>query len=1300
MSPEDDVLNNLNTNSSNNFKSSSLDIVENQLSTVDGERATTTSRGLDVIPSNNDFCRVCRGEGTIESPLFYPCLCSGSIKYVHQDCLVEWLRHSGKRYCELCKHPFAFSPIYRTQMPRSLPFRVLIRGIFQRIVNFVSLFARCLFLSILWGIFVPIATSTMLGVYFGWGILGTENFPLTPIIFIGSIGSGALMTGLMVMIFLSLMLLRDYMSTHRLFRMRRGRRPNPIMPMVREEEDNYVDLPNSTEIVQNEIQAPNNDDVLSETETMQTTFTAITNQTNQTNQSNRTQRSSSWLQNATPREYRAYLRRKELAKARSLAARAANEYATSAESPSSILSESNNIDNDGASVSPSLTDTSNTAHDFSATRSAGRTSNSRLYNTEPNQIGFGSIATSSSMSIGRGIVTMRDNFRCKICGSSTCVSKDHVIHASLLKIIKPLEEPVDSDALSAQAALNEDLSTMGESLTTKSPLMDNFSVLNDLDNSNTLYNHGNGSQTNDQIILGDGQSRNTDENSSSSGVANLTNPRARRESLARRSQLQRENRLRQRRVRELMQQTNAEGQIAENGDDGLWVFFPNNAGEPNNNNNNPDFSEFFGIKGSPLLALQSAFMVLGLNLLVMHMFVFFPRIIGRYLLDGLSSIIFIADGSFNYLDQILSGTRIAFIKNSKLVEVLLTLLAVQKGSTAHFALQVCTGYGIMAIIGSFYSSLMWRQMYHMSNAQRAAGQMLFLLGAFLKLFVILGLELVVFPIYCGWVIDACLLDLFDATLEGRLAFYRLLPLASSLMHWIIGTVVLVNVAIFVRWLRTQFRPGVLYFIRNADDPESLPLREIVERPLSIQIRRLIRSIVLYAIILFALFRGFSNAVRLLVPNLVPLKLSFRYASSEVPLDVIIQIFAKAMVGICSPQAFNGLMPFYLRRVARLLSLRSFLFGGRYLNEESPGKSLEHFAKGSFQFVPDADRVYKEDKVLQMAKRQVSRAEIAKIAIIEGLPMTEDSPPLTGIQDSLPEETFQEIYRGFTPVFCPGFFKLRMGIFCLTIWMALIASGLLFFAAPILLGRQILSFLGLSGMQHEIYTFFSGFLFLGVLLNLIEHVSSRVYESGLMALFLDILMFPPKVVSILLLLFVMLCVWPLLVGLYLWMVISPILLISGTDSLDMFSNSTLVTPIASCWLIGFLVLKIAHALARYVCTPERAAILSRLGTLEGWTNFRRSWLKDVYLRLLVPYSFRLVVMNVLPPLTVLIVCPMLGLPFSQIVVLQRWSFLLSLIVPFVMLGLSLALSMRRRLFEGIRNEAYLVGRQLHNLERPI
>jgi E3 ubiquitin-protein ligase MARCH6 len=74
-----------------------------------------------------DTCRICRGEGSAEEPLFYPCKCSGSIKFVHQSCLMEWLGHSQKKYCELCKTPFRFTKIYDPNMPSELPAPVFVK---------------------------------------------------------------------------------------------------------------------------------------------------------------------------------------------------------------------------------------------------------------------------------------------------------------------------------------------------------------------------------------------------------------------------------------------------------------------------------------------------------------------------------------------------------------------------------------------------------------------------------------------------------------------------------------------------------------------------------------------------------------------------------------------------------------------------------------------------------------------------------------------------------------------------------------------------------------------------------------------------------------------------------------------------------------------------------------------------------------------------------------------------------------------------------------------------------------------
>ena len=61
----------------------------------------TGSRYVDDDEDEEDVCRICRNPGDADNPLRYPCACSGSIKFVHQDCLLQWLNHSNARQCEV-----------------------------------------------------------------------------------------------------------------------------------------------------------------------------------------------------------------------------------------------------------------------------------------------------------------------------------------------------------------------------------------------------------------------------------------------------------------------------------------------------------------------------------------------------------------------------------------------------------------------------------------------------------------------------------------------------------------------------------------------------------------------------------------------------------------------------------------------------------------------------------------------------------------------------------------------------------------------------------------------------------------------------------------------------------------------------------------------------------------------------------------------------------------------------------------------------------------------------------------------
>lgn len=50
--------------------------------------------------------RICHCEGDDDCPLIMPCRCTGSLSFVHQGCLNQWIKSSDTRCCELCKFDF------------------------------------------------------------------------------------------------------------------------------------------------------------------------------------------------------------------------------------------------------------------------------------------------------------------------------------------------------------------------------------------------------------------------------------------------------------------------------------------------------------------------------------------------------------------------------------------------------------------------------------------------------------------------------------------------------------------------------------------------------------------------------------------------------------------------------------------------------------------------------------------------------------------------------------------------------------------------------------------------------------------------------------------------------------------------------------------------------------------------------------------------------------------------------------------------------------------------------------------
>lgn len=81
------------------------------------KEASPKRKATLVTVGNEKFCRICfegEDENKEKNPLICPCLCDGSLKHIHQDCLKHWLfqrEDSDQNYligarCEICKHMY------------------------------------------------------------------------------------------------------------------------------------------------------------------------------------------------------------------------------------------------------------------------------------------------------------------------------------------------------------------------------------------------------------------------------------------------------------------------------------------------------------------------------------------------------------------------------------------------------------------------------------------------------------------------------------------------------------------------------------------------------------------------------------------------------------------------------------------------------------------------------------------------------------------------------------------------------------------------------------------------------------------------------------------------------------------------------------------------------------------------------------------------------------------------------------------------------------------------------------------
>lgn len=67
------------------------------------------------------LCKICHSPCNEEFPYAHPCKCRGSLKYIHIECLNEWVSLSKSKKCGICNYSFRFEKKFRAGSPKSVP---------------------------------------------------------------------------------------------------------------------------------------------------------------------------------------------------------------------------------------------------------------------------------------------------------------------------------------------------------------------------------------------------------------------------------------------------------------------------------------------------------------------------------------------------------------------------------------------------------------------------------------------------------------------------------------------------------------------------------------------------------------------------------------------------------------------------------------------------------------------------------------------------------------------------------------------------------------------------------------------------------------------------------------------------------------------------------------------------------------------------------------------------------------------------------------------------------------------------
>ncbi|KAF9155333.1 hypothetical protein BG015_010265 [Linnemannia schmuckeri] len=641
---------------------------------------------------------------------------------------------------------------------------------------------------------------------------------------------------------------------------------------------------------------------------------------------------------------------------------------------------------------------------------------------------------------------------------------------------------------------------------------------------------------------------------------------------------------------------------------------------------------------------------------------------------------------------------------------------------------IAVGYAILCTVAAWYMKR--PQRVHDHTIGRHIRDIIQQLSLIIKIAFFVSMEMVAFPLFCGIVLGLTTLPLLPgATLASRWAFYQQSPNWCIIMHWLAGTTFMFNFSMFVSICRGVVRPGVMWFIRDPNDEGFHPVREILERPVFLQLRKLGTGALMYLTLIVLGVSLTTQSVYWVMNGVLPLHWPVDEPLSDIPIDMLLFHLAVPLtIRWMNPaDRFKILFIGWWKKLAETMRLSSFMYGNdgkRYPEEEGhivyrtwkawflryrpPIPNLETNGDGTVGsgeeldvdapviFVPDGGlyRVPSTDRVVHLKNRRVL---VPVDAEGRALDPKEDMPAeIDPLMEILPRgrEPRQPINpRDHTVVvYTPPNFKRRLITFIVIMWTSTMFFLAFSIVVPLVLGRFLITFMTVRPV-HDVYSFVVGVYVVGIVWRIQEWLSTA-YEAlktegaprfDVYAHLTTVLETGKIVTKMAFFGLAFGVLLPFLLGFMVELfIILPLRTALGEDVKIIF---------AMTWALGLLYMRIVHQVLVWFPTNRFAVDMNAVfvgADVGGWP---------------VGLAARRLVLPALGIFIAAIGCPFglawtvaksLSLEGAVRTNLFRTTYPLMMVVYLIVFGVKEGYVVLSRWSQYIRDLEYLIGHQLHNL----